>query len=294
MSLEIPSLNSESPKIEKRELPETVYYNFPVRYALMLPTIVDKFADLKSNAESEPNKDEFCLVMKNNSAWKVFPKIENSELVEKLKFFIPPAAYLMLSQKNKDELNQMHRKDLVNFLQIMREDNVQMEFEHELSRLLSQEGKSEPNDYDAAMEIQGAFYKGRFIPFGDFSRIKAEIEKDFEKFGMLSHVKEGDFLYRAVDSSEFNEILKDNHFLVRDNTNFEDHVGPQIEEYSKTKGYSGKIIRFKVAGPYYKDAGMAVKRVTSIVPHFVEIEIKEEEEWLSVEDYKRRFQENVF
>lgn len=292
MSREILGLNSESPKVEKQEVPEIVYYNFPLRYVLMLPTILDKFADLQSNAEGVANKDEFCLVMKNNGAWKVFPKIANSELIEKLKLFVPPTVYLMLSQKNVGELDQMQREELVKFLKMMCEDNAQKELEYGLNRLMSKEGKSEPNDYNATMEVQGAFYKGKFIPFERFSKVKAEIEKDFEEFKMLSSVKEGDFLYRAVDPSELAEILKDNYFLVKDNTNFEDHIGSQVEQYSKTEEYSGKIIRLRVTGPYYRDAGMAVRRVTSVVPHFVEVEIKEGEGWLSAEEYKRYREES--
>lgn len=294
MSLEIPDSNSELLKVERRKIPEVVYYNFPTRYALMLPTIADKFADLKSNAEKEGTKDEFCLMMKNNGAWKVFSALKNSELVEKLKFFISPAAYLMLSQKDVHEVDRMQRNDLVNFLKMMCEDNTRVGFEQELNRLLSQEGRTEPNNYNVAMEIQGAFYKGKFIPFEDFARVRTEIEMDFDEFKMLSHVKEGDFLYRAVDLSELKEIMKGKRCLIRDNTNFEDHIGPQVEHYSKEEDYSGEIIRFKVTGPYYRDAGIAVRRVTSIVPHFVEVEIKAGEEWIGVEEYKRRLKENIF
>jgi len=288
MSLEIPNSTTESLRKEKHEIPEIVYYNFPTRYALILPTINDKFADLKTNVEKEGKKDEFCLVMKNNGAWKINPKIENHEIIEKLKFIIPSGAYLMFSQKNLEDLNSMKRDEIVTFLKNLLEDGRQEEFEHEINRLISNEGVAEPNNYNVAMEIQGAFYKGKYIPFEDFSKVKEEIEKDFNEFQMLSHAKEGDYLYRAADNSEFTEILQTNLFLVRDNTNFEDHIGPQVENYSKMTGYSGQIIRFKVTGPYYRDAGMAAKRVTSIIPHFVEIEIKSGEEWISVNEYKRR------
>ena len=101
-------------------------------------------------------------------------------------------------------------------------------------------------------------------------------------------MKNGDLLYRAVDKNELGEILESNNFLIRDNTNFGDHIGPQVEEYSQSEDYAGVVIRFKVAGPYYRDAGMAVRRVTSIVPHFVKIEIKLGDEWVSVDEYKKR------
>ena len=153
MTIEIPYSNNESLKAERREIPEVVYLNFPARYALMLSTIDDKFADLKSNAEAEPKKDELCFVMKNNAAWKVYPKIENVEVIEKIKNLLPASVHGIFSQKSVSELNLMKREEIIYFLKSILDENILQELDYALESLLAHEGGVEPNNFNVKMEI---------------------------------------------------------------------------------------------------------------------------------------------
>jgi len=62
--------------------------------------------------------------------------------------------------------------------------------------------------------------------------------------------------------------------------NFEKELGPQVKGFAKDPNYTGKIIRIKAAGPYYRHAGFQVPRVETIAAHFAEVEVLEGNRWI--------------
>ena len=106
-----------------------------------------------------------------------------------------------------------------------------------IQQTLDQEGTLTPQDSDTKMEIEGTFYKGEFYSFQDFSTLKPKVEADIEVFGALTHVKKGDYLYRAVDEQEWGQIRRDNAFLVRVETNFEEPTSHLRDYDQRPCGY---------------------------------------------------------
>ena len=139
------------------------------------------------------------------------------------------------------------------------------------------------------MAIEGANYKWDYFSFDEFGSLRPRVEKDLEIFGSLTHVNKGDYLYRAVDQNEWQQIVRDEAYLIRVETNFEDKVGPQVQDYAKDPSYAGKIIRIKVEGPFFRNAGFQVPRVTSVLPHFANhVEVLNSDNWVSVKYCQKR------
>jgi hypothetical protein len=102
---------------------------------------------------------------------------------------------------------------------------------------------------------------------------------------VLSPVTEGDYLYRAPNTMEWESIVKHRNFLVALRTNFEITVAPQVSMYAQQEGYAGVVIRIKVPGPYYRNAGLQVPRIESILPHYAEVEVLNNGEWTALDSY---------
>jgi hypothetical protein len=282
----------ESPIIEskekKKKCPEFVYLNLPSRYVSVVLTAPDKFVDLHTVAEIEPKQEVLSVKMKNNDVWGVYPILSNVEMISEIEFFVSDDVYEMLKGLPVEKVNSLSRADFLELLYSLVDESGHSLLEENFNRLFSREGDVYVNDYDSKMEIQGIYYKGKYIPFDEIEKFKAGIEQDFQMFEHLSGVERGDFLYRAVDDVEWQSILKNGYYFIRDNTNFEDMIGPQVKGYAKKSDYSGQIIRIKVQGSYYKKAGLQVKRITSIAPHFSKVEVLDGDDWISVEAYQKK------
>ncbi len=270
----------------KLESPDFVYFNLPARFASLIVTAPHRKIDIPENAVSVADTEELSIRMRNNGAYGAYPRTTNSDLLDRVRIALSSATYDLLSNVGSDKLNEAPRDSFVQLLELMADNSRLAYLKQEIKQTFEQEGTLTPQDYDARMEIQGAFYKGKFYSFEDFSTLRPIVEKDLEIFGTLTHVNKGDYLYRAVDELEWRQIQRDNAFLVRVETNFEDNVGPQVSDYAKNPNYAGKIIRIKSEGPFFRNAGMAVQRVTSVLPHFANhVEVLDGDNWINVRDY---------
>ncbi len=81
---------------------------------------------------------------------------------------------------------------------------------------------------------------------------------------------QGEYLYRSVREDEWTSIQNDGQMLIRDRDNFEEEVGQQVKYYKDQPGYAGLIIRIPNKTPYNSRAGFAVRRISTILPHFMD------------------------
>ncbi len=271
----------------KLESPEFVYFNLPSRFASLIVTFPNQQIDIPENAVSEPTTEELSIKMRNNGAYGVYSRTTNSDLLDKVRIALFSGTYDLLSKTGSDILNEVPRDAFVHLLEQMTDGTRLGYLKQDIQQTFNQEGKLSPQDYDARMEIEGAFYKGNFYTFDQFDSLKPILEDELKVFGALTHVKKGDYLYRAVNEQEWGQIRRDNVFLVRVETNFEDNLGPQVKNYAEDPDYAGKVIRIKSEGPFFRNAGMAVSRVTSVLPHFSNhVEVLEGDNWINVRDYQ--------
>lgn len=153
-------------------------------------------------------------------------------------------------------------------------------FRNDLKELEKRQNELELVNPSVDSKILGALYEGEFVPFEKLSELKAKIDEPLALFSKVGP-QEGKFLYRAVDKKEYENILRDKGFVIRTATQFEDQLmydgdHSQVKNHAKMEGYSGKIIRLKVKGPYFMSKGMAAPRVESQAAHFAEVEVLNE------------------
>lgn len=270
----------------KLESPEFVYFNLPARFASLIVTTPNQHVAIPENAVSEPDREKLSIKMRNNGAYGLHSTTTNSGLLDRVRGILQSETYNVLSRLDQDELNKVSRDTFVQLLEKMSDASILDFLRDKIRETFEQEGRLSPQNYDARMEVEGAFYKEEFFTFEEFTSLRPRVEQELEAFGALTHVKKGDYLYRAVNRNEWEQIQRDNAYLIRVETNFEDKVGPQVQGYAKDSSYAGKVIRIKVEGPFFRNAGFQVLRVTSILPHFANhIEVLDGDNWITVRDY---------
>lgn len=291
-------------KVEKeRQIPEEVYINYPLRYLPLVLTFKHKhgiFSDypvenksvqlLASTEEQAPGQNVFSIVMKNNGRYGEYPKLNNKAFLEEMKYFIPEVFYEHFMRFDEHFFTQATRETWIEFLErIVQKDTQRLaELRFHISHVQEKEGKLYVRDKNASMEIEGIIYKGKYVKFEDIKLLEEEIYEDIKIFEFISAVQPGDYLFRAVGQAEWQNILQYGYYIMNDNTNFEDEIGPQVIAYSQSPDYAGKIIRVKVQkGQYFRKAGMNPPRLVNLSPLFADVEIlAKDDEWLSVEEYK--------
>lgn len=85
----------------------------------------------------------------------------------------------------------------------------------------------------------------------------------------MPNVYKGDYLYRAINQSEWHQIQERGFYLIRERDNFEKEVGSQVSHYLKEKGHAGVIIKIPRKGPYFAQAGFQVPRWSCVFDHYV-------------------------
>ncbi len=271
--------------IDNISTPELVYFNFPVKYASLLVTLPNKFVQIPQNAESEPNRNELSLILKNNGAYGKYEKLTNSNILDALRFHFGDM-YDILKEMDQERINEFSRENFISFLEQLMDESRRSFLQESFKEKINLEGRLYPLNDSAKMEISGAFYKGDFISFEGFSSLRPRVEEDLKILECATHVRKGDYLYRAVLVNEWSQILRDKSFLIRVETNFEDSVGSQVEQFACNSNYAGKIIRVKVEGPFFRNAGLFPPRVVSVCPHFANsVDVKEGDEWVNLNEY---------
>jgi len=264
------NIGDQEPDKEKGRF---VFVNYPQKFAPMAFTAPSRYLKLEESFSYEPDKKEFSLVFDTGS---VRP-LANRELVLALvdkEVFSSEVAEVFLEREDipQEELKQMIKTlypDSVFAIESIVENR-----EKELRSNIS--------------KIQGCYYKGKYYFWDDFSKLRKIFneESPLALLGKASYVETGNYLYRAVDNREMENILAKGYYFIPDRTNFEKQVGLEVKKHQQK--YRSGIIRIKAPGPYFKIGGMAVPRIESTTAMYAqEVEILHNNEWLSVEDYKR-------
>ncbi len=271
------------------EYPEFVYYNLPIELAPLVITFPNKQIDIPENPSTEHQQDEISIKMRNNKVWRQIPKLNNKKIYDSISPFLPTDIKNIFDQINEDTYNEIERYSFIKFIielsSIYDKKNSHL-VEHMINNALAEEGELSVDNYHGQMEIDGVYYKSKYYPFDKIQEeLRPQIEELMKPCEVLSHVKLGDYLYRAIDKAEWEQILRDKSYCVRTKTNFEDSIGSQVVQYSKTDGYAGKVIRIKVEGQWFKDAGFQVPRVESISAFYANVEVLEGNQWFSIDKY---------
>ncbi len=266
-------------------IPGEVYLNFPIKHASLLVTLPHRFVEIPQGAESKPDLENVSIALKNSGTYAINPRLSNSDLVDALRFHLGDM-YDTLKNFDKEKVDSLPRNDFASFIEQLVHESKRPFLRQCFEEKIGLEGKIYLADSSSKLEIAGAFYKGDYFSFDGLSSLRQQVENDLNIFSFATHVKKGDYLYRAIMPQEWGQIKRDASFLVRAETNFEDSVGPQVEQFAQDPNYAGKIIRIAVEGPFFKNAGFPIPRVVSICHHFANtVDVKEGDEWVNVRKY---------
>ncbi len=270
------------------ECPEFVYYNLPAKYASLAVTVPRRDIEIPENVVAEPRKDELSIRMRNNGAYGRYAEITNSDLLGAVKFMFGKDVYGILQGLTNTIWNEIPQEVFVDFLERTVETYFVSEVRPHIQNVIMQKGMVIPQNHDARMEIEGAFFRGDYFTFDEFVSLRQKVESELDFLWNLNPVPKNGYLYRAVQRSEWRQLLRDDAFLVRTDTNFESSFGPQVQLYAHNPDYAGRVIRIKVEGPFFRGAGMAVPRVTSVLPHYAtHVEIFCDNDWVDSPDYMK-------
>jgi len=262
------------------EYPEFIYYNFPATFATIAITFPHSKVNIFEVPQAEPNIKELSIKVKNNEACRQKKK---ADVYKSSISVLPSFLREIINGFDNDKLEKISVEIFIQFIEKMLGDEARnvKDVIDIIKRQIEEELKLDITSPQGQIEIEGVYFEGKYYPFDKIQEeLRPIVEERMKPFEQISPIKSGQYLYRAVDEKEWRDIVKDKIYFVPIRTNFEDNIGPQVQDYSRSEGYAGKIIRIKVQGPWFKKGGMAVPRVESLSPFYAEVEVLENEEWL--------------
>lgn len=258
------------------EYPEFIYYNFPAKFATIAITFPHPKVNIFEVPQDEPDVAGLSIKVKNN---EVFRKKKKADAYKLAVSFLPHSVRETINDFGNDRLEKIPVEIFLEFIEKMWESEIK-DVKDIIKRRIEENLKLDIKNPQGQIEIEGVYYEGKYYPFEKIQEeLRPIIEEKMKPFEQVSPVKSGQYLYRAVDEREWREITKDKIYFVSIRTNFEETIGPQVQEYSHSEGYSGKIIRIKVQGPWFKKGGISVPRIESLSPFYAEVEVLENNEW---------------
>ena len=274
---------------ESFEYPEFVYINLPLEFAAIAATIPHKYAKIPQDISEEP-AGELSIQIKNNEKYKKLV-LSNEEVLERVSSLIGDANYHVARQilETAQRMQKdVARNDFIQFILLTCDHAdpagiMKGMVEDKLKELLN----IQIENPETATEITGVLYEDAFIPLEEIDEFKSQLETSLA--ALYDHgPKKGDYLYRAVNEKEWAEIQKNQAFFIRSRTNFErqeefNRSDSQVKMYAQEAGYAGQIIRIKVEGPYYcYSGGPGVLRIEPTIPHFAQIEVWQDDQWVKL------------
>lgn len=245
---------------------------------------------IPQNVSKNKSEKGISLVFKNNEKYG-YKKLSKKDFVEQVSRMVGSGQLdEMMNMGNLEEYDFATIKTFI--VSMLDYDSNKILVEEQMDRIIKLSEDLQSNSKKQT-KIVGAYVNGVFVAFEDFSNLVNDETylQMSEALEIQSGVKKGDYLYRAVDTQEFNSIISDRKFFVREETNFENEEmftgDSQAKTFANQEGYSGHIIRFKTEGGFYKKAWMSPQRIVSAVPHLVEsIEILKDGEWVDINDWR--------
>ena len=149
--------------------------------------------------------------------------------------------------------------------------------------------KLEPNSSNQTPEIESISINAKTFSFEEMVSNRNQLLQHFfvsvlgseeavNKMRSMTGIQYGSYLYRAITDAEFRDLTRDKTKFVTHNdpsANFEDQrmfdgASSQVKQFASEAGYSGRILRWKVADPlFYRIAGMSPPRVSPLFSHFL-------------------------
>jgi len=263
------------------QTPENLFIRLPVHYAALVGTLPDAKAEIPENfvdKVDDPRDDELILVYRNNG---FLSKIQRWH-------WSPNAVREFLKDRGLPAF-----KDTVGHLLDVLFRNPEL-FKDDPDAQKHAEFENE-YDYSRRPELLYILYQGKQIPFESFkSNWHQLFADDLKLMDAAPFSYSGEYLYRALRLHEWEDLKEKGYLALRPRDNFQSMVGSQVSSYVKNPEYAGVIIRFLRQGPYYAEAGMSVRIVRVVIPHFItenDIEVSENGEegtWQSLKDLRKQ------
>jgi len=278
--------------------PKNVFFNMPSKYLPLVMTLPNPFANIPENPDARRSEDgkQFSIQCKNNGIYVAKP-LNHERVLHSFADLVDSdvANFILHAMDNPEIEAKTPLKRLISMFEDLgnRENPERRQKINNIATKLRREIDNPPLEFKgnpaAQLEIEGVWIAGVFHPYQEAKTAAAiAFEALAKQLYQVSAVDSGDYLYRAPDQGEWLDIVKHGYFTVREETNFEREIGPQVSLYAVEAGYAGVVIRILVPGPYYRHAGFQVPRITSVLPHYAMVEVLDGDTWLSLQEYRRK------
>lgn len=273
------------------EYPTYIYMDISGLLSPLAITLTDRFTQIPQNPTKSLQGD-LALKLKNNGRYHCRKKLEIPDILQKIQFQLNRTDFLLLQELSKCAQEKgFSRNEYIETIgyiikHLHPDNNTWENLKLRMEQILEEEETLAFSSAENRPEIIGAVYHGIFVPFEELHTLKEDIDSKFSLFENVGP-KIGEYLYRAVDEREWGNIQINQGYLISLRTQFEDQKrferqDSQVKHFANQEEYSGKIIRFKVLGPYFMYKGLQNPRVESQCAHFTKVEVFENGSWVEI------------